>query len=149
VNKKISDLAAVSTMSGPELFEVLQGGVNKKVTATQFIGLSGDSVSVDTTGATITLPFGSGVVSKSFYGSASFATPKSVVLSTDTNANHFIFIYTITDIAATLTFESDFKSGDTRWAALVWTSNETGTFKATADWSGSNWIIEFTLFPAV
>jgi len=147
MNKKISDLAAASALAGVEYFEVLQGGVNKKVLASQIGG--GGLTSVDTTVATITLTFGAGVMSKSFYGSASFATPKSVVLATDTNANHFTLIFTITNIAATLTFESDFKSGDTRWAALVFTSLETGTFKATADYDGTNWIIEFTLFPAV
>jgi hypothetical protein len=43
-NKKISDLAAASALSGPELFEVLQGGVNKKVSAS---GLIGSSLFVD------------------------------------------------------------------------------------------------------
>lgn len=153
MNKKISDLAAASTLSGPELFEVLQGGVNKKVTGTEVINLGGvlDLVNVSTAGATITLPFGSGIAAyqRRFYGSAPFSTPKNVVLASDSLANHFTLIFEITDVAATLTFESDFKSGDTRWASLVWTSDEIGIFKATADYDGTSWIIEFTLFPAV
>ena len=47
MNKKISDLAAASALSGPELFEVLQGGVNKKVTGAQLSALVGTSVFVD------------------------------------------------------------------------------------------------------
>lgn len=46
-NKKISDLAAASALSGPEYFEVLQGGVNKKVTGTQLLTLVGTGVFVD------------------------------------------------------------------------------------------------------
>jgi hypothetical protein len=40
MNKKISDLAAASALSGPELFEVLQGGVNKKVTLSSLVASS-------------------------------------------------------------------------------------------------------------
>lgn len=47
MNKKISDLAAASALSGPELFEVLQGGVNKKVTGSQLSSLVGGSAFVD------------------------------------------------------------------------------------------------------
>ncbi len=36
-NKKISDLAAASALTGVEYFEVLQGGVNKKVTALSLV----------------------------------------------------------------------------------------------------------------
>jgi len=35
MNKKISDLAAASTLTGAEYLEVLQGGVNKKMTVNQ------------------------------------------------------------------------------------------------------------------
>lgn len=47
MNKKISDLAAATALSGPELFEVLQGGVNKKVTGAQVLTLVGSSAFVD------------------------------------------------------------------------------------------------------
>lgn len=47
MNKKISDLAAASTLSGPELFEVLQGGVNKKVPGTGILALIGSLTFVD------------------------------------------------------------------------------------------------------
>lgn len=46
-NKKISDLAAAATLTGPEYFEVLQGGVNKKVTATSLVGDVASSAFVD------------------------------------------------------------------------------------------------------
>lgn len=108
-------------------------------------------VSVDTTGATITLTFGNGVLaySRRFYGSASFATPKTIALAFNTNANHFSFIITITDVAATLTFPAGFKSSDTRFAALVFTSLETGTFKITADYDGTSWYVDFSELPYV
>jgi len=106
---------------------------------------------VVTTGSTITLPFGAGILAhqRRFYGLTSFATPKTIVLASDTNANHFSFIFTITDVAATLTFDSDFKSSDPRWSSLVFTSLETGTFKAVAYKGGSSWYIDFSELPYV
>lgn len=154
-NKKISDLAAATALSGPELFEVLQGGVNKKVPATDVGTLGGviDLLSVSTAGGTITLPFGNGIAAyqRRFVGSASFSTPKIIELDLDTTANHFTFIFTITDVAATLTFSSEFKCADglSRWLSLVFTSLETGTFKATADKGGSSWYIDFSELPYV
>ncbi len=110
-----------------------------------------DIFSVDTTGATLTLDFGSGVLaySKRFFGSASFATPKTIALGNNTNANHFTFIFTITDVAATLTFPSGFKSSDSRFSSLVFTSLETGTFKMTADYDGTSWYCDFSALPYV
>lgn len=110
-----------------------------------------DIVSVSTASGTITLTFGDGILaySRRFYGSASFATPKTIALAFNTNANHFTFLFTITDVAATLTFPSGFKSSDTRFLSLVFTSTETGTFKATADYDGTNWFIDFSPLPYV
>lgn len=110
--------------------------------------------SVDTTGATLTIDFGSGVLaySRRFFGSASFATPKTIALANNTNANHFTFIFEITDVAATLTFPAGFKSGDFRYnnpTALMFTSTETGIFKVTGDYTGTSWILEFSILPAV
>jgi hypothetical protein len=143
-------------LSGTEKMAGSKDGDPMGWTTQQIANLANASIvglsSVSTAGGTITLPFGSGVYQRRFVGSASFAIPKAVVLSSDTNANHFSFIFTITDVAATLTFPAGFKSGDTRYnkpTPLMWTSDETGTFKATADYDGTNWIIEFTLFPAV
>lgn len=47
MNKKISDLAAISSLSGAELLEILQGGVNKKGTILDLIALAGTSSFVD------------------------------------------------------------------------------------------------------
>lgn len=152
-NKKISDLSAIGSLSGTELLEILQGGVNKKGTILDLIALGGvlDLVSASTANPTITLTFGSGIAAyrRAFYGSASFAGPKTIALASDTVANHFTFIFEITDLAAALTFPASFKSGDTRWISLVWTATETGIFKATGDKYGSTWIVEFSLLPAV
>ena len=113
-----------------------------------------DIFSSDTTGATITLDFGSTVLaySRRFYGSSSFATAKAIALGNSTNANHFTFFFEITDVAATLTFPAGFKSGDTRYnnpSALIFTSNEIGIFKVTGEYNGSSWILEFSTLPAV
>jgi len=111
-------------------------------------------VTSDTSGSTITLDFGSTALSyeKRFVGSASFATPKTIALANNTNAKHFTFLFEITSIAATLTFPSGFKSGDTRYnnpSALIFTSTEIGIFKVTGDYTGSSWILEFSVLPAV
>ncbi len=110
--------------------------------------------SVDTTGATITLTFGNGVLAyqRRFKGSASFSTPKTIALAFNTNANHFTFIFEITAVAATLTFPAGFKSGDSRYnnpTPLMFTSDEIGIFKVTGDLFGSSWILEFSILPAV
>lgn len=107
--------------------------------------------SVDTTGATITLTFGNGVLaySRRFKGSATFATPKTIALAFNTNANHFTFIFEITDVAATLTFPAGFVSSDSRFASLVFTSLEIGKFKAVADYDSGEWLIDFSPLPYV
>lgn len=108
-------------------------------------------VSASTAGATITLTFGSTILAytRRFYGSASFATPKTIALADNTKANHFTFIFTITDVLATLTFPAGFKSYDTRFLSLVFTSLETGTFKMTADYDGTSWYVDFSPLPYV
>lgn len=111
-------------------------------------------VSVDTTGSSIILTFGNGVLAyqRRFTGSTPFATPKTIDLAFNTNANHYTFVFEITSVAATLTFDATCKSGDTRYnfpTPLMWTSNEIGIFKVTADKHSSSWILEFSLLPAV
>jgi hypothetical protein len=108
-------------------------------------------VSVSTAGATIILDFGNGILAyqRRFVGSASFATPKTIDVSYNTNANYFSFIFNITDVAATLTFDATFISSDPRWSALTFTSLETGIFKAVAYKSGPNWLIDFSELPYV
>jgi len=107
-------------------------------------------VSVSTSGD-ITLDFGSLILaySRRFVGSSSFAVPKNVVLSNNTNANHFTFIFNITDTAATLTFPAGFESSDTRFVTLVFTSLETGKFKCTGDYDGTSWLVDFSELPYV
>ena len=108
-------------------------------------------VSVDTTGSSLLLTFGNGVLAyqRRFVGSTSFATPKTVDLAYNTNANHYTFIFEITDTAGTLTFDATCKSGDSRFSSLVFTSLETGIFKVTADKYQTSWILEFSTLPAV
>lgn len=110
-----------------------------------------DLLSVSTSGSTITLTFGSGVLAhqRRFFGSASFATPKTIALASDSEANHFTFLFTITDVAATLTFPASFKSSDFRFASLVFTALEIGTYKMTADYDGNSWYVDFSPLPYV
>lgn len=113
-----------------------------------------DLLAVSTSGSTITLTFGNGVAAhqRRFVGSSSFATPKTIVFASDSEANHFTFIFNITALAATLTFPSGCKSGDGRFnspSALIFTSTETGIFKVTGDYDGTSWILEFSILAAV
>lgn len=109
--------------------------------------------SVDTTGSTLTLTFGNGVLSyqRRFKGSASFSAAKDVVLAFNTNANHFTFIFEITDLAAVLDFGagSTFISGDTRFTSAdqKFTPDDIGKFKITADFDGTNWLLDFNVLP--
>lgn len=110
-------------------------------------------VSVDTTGSTITLTFGNGVLAyqRRFKGSASFATAKDIALAFNTNANHFTFIFEITNVAAVLDFGagSTFISGDSRFTSAdqKFTPDATGKYKITADYDGTNWLLDVNTLP--
>lgn len=99
----------------------------------------------DTSGATITLDFDSGS-DYVFVGSASFATAKTIALDNDTNALRLVFLFQITNVAATLTFPSSFTMSDALWnsSSQVWTALDTGKFKARAEFDGTNWHMEIT-----
>lgn len=75
-----------------------------------------EAVSVVTTGSTITCDMGSRA-SRIFNGLTSFATDKSITLSNATNAQFFTVNFQTT-AALKLTFPSNFRSSDTRFAAL-------------------------------
>lgn len=106
-------------------------------------------ISADTTGATITLNFSNNGTA-TFFGSASFASPKTIAHSNASNAVRYEFTFEITNIAAVLTF-TGYKMSDVRWDAGAgeWTPAETGKYKATAINDGTDWIIDISPSPYV
>lgn len=104
-----------------------------------------DILSVSTAGGTITLNFAS-EEQRIFVGSASFATAKAVALSNDSIARRLDFIFTITNVNAVLTFPAAFVMNDVRWntSSQEWEPDQTGTFKASAIFDGTNWIMDIS-----
>lgn len=108
-------------------------------------------ISVDTSGATITLNFNNNGTA-TFFGSASFATAKAIAHSNDSNAVKYDFTFQITDVAAKLTFPAGYIMSDIRWEAAnpqEWEPAETGKYKATATYDGTNWWLEISASPYV
>src|SRR5690606_22212954 len=66
-----------------------------------------DKLQVDTSGASITLDMES-KSNRLFYGSASWATAKTLAVSNATNAVSFVFLFEITNTAGTLELPSNF-----------------------------------------
>jgi hypothetical protein len=84
-----------------------------------------------------------------FRGQASFSSPKTISLASDSNALHFEFIFTIGSVSATLTFPVGFvgDSSDPRWDAALrkWTSDfSIGKFKVTGTFDNTNWVLDFS-----
>lgn len=105
-----------------------------------------DSATPSTSGGTITLDCND-QVQRMFVGSASFATPKTIALSNDSNALVINFVFTITNVAGVLTFPSTFKMESfeqtalARWddTAHTFTISGTGRHQFSATWDGTNW----------
>lgn len=98
-------------------------------------------LSVDTSGSTITLAFSSSP-QKNFKGSASFAVPKTIAHSGDTNAARHTFSFEITNVAAVLTLPNTYLMSDVRFDGDDWMPDQVGKFKLIADYDGTNWIAE-------
>jgi hypothetical protein len=108
-------------------------------------------VSTDTTGATITLNFANNPV-RNFFGSASFATAKAIAHSNAGNAVKYDFMFEITNTNAKLTFPAGYIMSDVRWEQTnpqEWEPAETGKYKATATYDGTNWWLEISASPYV
>lgn len=108
-------------------------------------------ISADTSGGTITLNFNNNGT-PTFFGSASFATPKTIAHSNDGNGVKYDFMFQITNIDAKLTFPAGYIMSDVRWEALnpqEWEPAETGKYKATATYDGTNWWLEISASPYV
>lgn len=110
-----------------------------------------DTLSVVTTAGSITLNFGN-KRGRGFFGATSFATPKTIAHSNDTNAVRYAFHFQITDPAAKLTFPAGYIMSDVRWEAAnpqEWEPAEIGKYKATATYDGTNWWLEISPAPYV
>ena len=155
MSKKYSQVRTenpAATLTGAEIFVITQGGESVGTTVQEvanFAGGGGLSVaSADTTGATITIDFDESY-QRIFFGSASFATPKTIALSNDTNAVKLDFSLNITNVAGVLTFPAEFVMSDVRWdtATQEWTPDQTGIFKGSAFYDGTNWILDISQSP--
>lgn len=95
-------------------------------------------IAVNTTGGTITLPFGD-EEEEIFVGMTSFATAKDIALTDTTNAKRLNFSFNITNTAAVLTFPSDFAMNDVRWdsGTKEFTPDNTGVHRGVAIFDGS------------
>jgi hypothetical protein len=108
-----------------------------------------DLATPSTAGGTITLDFNN-QVQRMFVGSASFATPKTIALSNDTNGLVLNLVLTLTNVAAVLTFPSTFTmlatEGGARWndGAKTFTPAATGKHEFSATWDGTDWNMKAT-----
>jgi hypothetical protein len=104
-----------------------------------------DIIVVDTSGATITLDFAF-KAQRVFVGNAAFATPKTIALANADNAVSFQFIPNISNVAAVLTFPTEFtmQNSDDRWvdASHQFTAEVTGKHKFVSTYDGTDYTTE-------
>lgn len=110
----------------------------EKLAVTAFAPYVKDQASASTAGATITLDMNSQIW-RSFVGSATFATPKTMALSNTTNSLEFRFFFQITNVAAVITFPSDWISADDSWDGVdEWTPPLIGKYYMTGDFNATS-----------
>lgn len=102
---------------------------------------------VDTSGGTITLNLNS-KVQRMFRSPDSFATPKTIALSNTTNGLVIDFKLIMSDVAAVLTFPTNFTmpTTDLRWndSAHTFTPSATGEHEFSATFDGTDWDMKAT-----
>jgi len=105
-----------------------------------------DIVTPSTASGTITFDFEL-KQKRTFWGSASFSTPKTIAFDNDSEAQEFDFVLNITNVAAILTFPATVTMDDVRWEATgakEWEPSGTGSFKGHAVFDGTNWKIDIS-----
>jgi hypothetical protein len=100
-----------------------------------------DQVSASTAAGTITLDMNS-QLQRSFVGSASFATPKTIALSNTTNALFFNLFINVTNVAAVVTVPADWFMSDIQFDGTAWTPPETGRYELGGSFDGTNWWVK-------
>lgn len=136
-------------LDGSELVAGSQSGSAKRWTTQQIAdlatGVAVDRATVSTSASPITLNF-QGEVYRIFVGSASFAAPRTIAYSENTNALKYEVLFEITDVAAVLTFPSNSIvwsiAGVYENVGKTWTANDIGKFKIEASYDGTNWWIK-------
>lgn len=125
---------------------LVQNGTTKKLHYRSVSTIGLESVSVTTTGGTITLDFHSGdnddAVEKMFIGSATFSSSKAVDFSNSSGKLVFNFHFEITNVAGTITCASCIMSDeDDKWdsGTDTWTPTQTGKYEMGGTWDGSAW----------
>jgi len=146
-DKKISELPIAGTLTGAEIFELLQGGVNKQSDLNNVISLvQPDFVQsvVDTSGDTITLDF-ENTLKGSFTGSVTFLAPRTVVRANESRAIEYDFMFDVTDVNFAIDFGSDTRSPDSRFVGGVFTPEDVGLYKVkgTRYGPGGLWLLDF------
>lgn len=152
----IEGLSPASALDGSEIVGLSQGGSPRRVTTQDIanLGSSGSvigSSSLTTTGGTITMNFSDNIIMV-FNGQTSFAAAKLIAHSNDSNAMKYDFMFEITNVAAKLTFPAGYIMSDVRWEQTnpqEWEPAETGKYKATATYDGTNWWLEISAAPYV
>lgn len=192
-DKRISELPVADTLTGTELMEVVQGGVNKQTNSQAVSTLAGAVTSVsgtpnritssggltptinisaaydaaitaeiaaallihileyvddvDSSGGTITFDLNS-KVQRMFRSPDSFATPKTIALSNTTNGLVIDFKLIMSDVAAVLSFPTNFtmQTTDLRWndSAHTFTPSATGEHEFSATFDGTDWDMKAT-----
>ena len=153
-NKKISELSTAGTLTGPELVEVVQGGVNVKTTAQDIADLSGlSSLDVDTSPATLEFNFNS-KVERIFICTPAFGGGlKTINLSNFSNAKKFSFIIDSTGdlILRFVAVGFGFRMDDVRWELgpdqLI--EYGAGKFLGEATFDGADWFVKISGGPYV
>lgn len=105
-----------------------KGDIYDKIEAS----ISIPQVSVSTASGTITLDMQS-LNAKSFFGSATFATPKTMAMSNVNDGcaclSSFNFWFEVTNVAAVLTFPADWFSGNANFDGTSWTPPAVGIYE--------------------
>lgn len=146
-DKKITDLTTASTPTGAELFELVQGGVNKKATLNDIVNIvQPDFVQaiVDTTGDTITLDLDNSL-DGTFSGSATFSAPRTVVLTNYTRAAKWDFTFEVTAEGVPIDFGANARSTHPDFSGGVMSPADVGLWKAHAvrRYGTDIWLIDF------
>lgn len=100
--------------------------------------------SVDVSGATFTLDFNS-KWEKLYYGSASFATAKELLIINETNAKKFLLAFEITNVAAELTLPSNFALNSALWERTsdnTWSPLDIGKYLMRGIHLNGEWKVE-------
>lgn len=130
---------------------LVQNGTTKKVHYRSISTIGLESVSVTTTGGTITLDFNSGdnddAVEKMFIGSNSWATSKTLAFSNSSGKLVFNFHFEVTNVAgeivcSTCIAAASAVSGTWDSGTDTWTPTETGKYEMGGTWDGSAWKIK-------